>query len=83
MRNFLLESNEIRFRPKKTTFYIFGNSYSDYDVIMTWKYDETINIEQNIVWHQDYAQLLQKYPTLLYKTPKIANFGPFTSCDIT
>ena len=48
MRNFLLESNEIRFRPKKTTFDIFENSYGNYDVIMTWNYDETINIEQII-----------------------------------
>ena len=44
MRNFLLESNEMRFRPKKTIFDILEN----YDVIMTWNYDETINIEQNI-----------------------------------
>ena len=48
MRNFLLESNEIRFRPKKTTFDIFENSYGNYDVIMIWNYDKMINIEQNI-----------------------------------
>ena len=46
MRNFLLESNEIRFRPKKTTFDILENLYGDNDVIMTWNRDETIAVEQ-------------------------------------
>ena len=49
MRNFLLESNEMRFRLKKTTFHILENSYGDYDVIITWNYDKTFNIERNIV----------------------------------
>ena len=48
MRNFLLESNEIRFRPKKTTFDVFEKYLGNYDVIMTWNYDETIDIEQII-----------------------------------
>ena len=48
MRNFLLESNEIRFRPKKTTFDILENLYGDNDVIMTWNHNKMINIEQNI-----------------------------------
>ena len=46
MRNFRLESNEMRFSPNKKIFDILENSHGDYDVIMTWNNNETITIEQ-------------------------------------
>ena len=46
MRNFLLESNEMRFRRPKTTIFRHFLVFDDNDVIMTWNRDETITLEQ-------------------------------------